>query len=157
MSSSVPSLSRPLAAMALGRIVLGAASLASPAATARSFGARASGELDYMTRIYGARAIALGLAYLMAGPDERARMQRLSLGVDVSDTLTGLSMLVRGAVTPRGGPSAPASRSPAAMPRSEPRGSSPTCVVVPERQRSRICGRLGAVVHGPCRTRPIFS
>lgn len=101
MVSSTDSLARPLAAMALGRIVLGAASLTSPAATARSFGARPSGELDYMTRIYGARAIALGLAYLMAGPDERVRMQRLSLGVDISDTVTGLSMLVRGSDAPR--------------------------------------------------------
>jgi hypothetical protein len=101
MTSSTDSLARPLAALALGRIVLGAGSLAAPSATARAFGARPSGELDYMTRIYGARAIALGLAYLLAAPAERTRMQRLSLGVDISDTVTALSMLARGSDAPR--------------------------------------------------------
>lgn len=100
-SPTTAPLARPLATLAVGRIVLGAASLASPGATSRAFGARPSGELDYMTRIYGARAIALGLAYLMASPAERTRLQRISLGVDISDTVTAVSMLVRGSDAPR--------------------------------------------------------
>jgi len=100
MDSSAP-LARPLAAMALGRIALGIGSLASPGGTARTFGARPSAELDYMTRVFGARAIALGLAYLMAPPAQRTRLQRLCLGVDLSDTVAGISELVRPTGAPR--------------------------------------------------------
>lgn len=84
-----------LAALAWGRIGLGAASLASPTGLSRAFGVPHSDETAYLTRIYGARAIALGAAYLLAGPDERHRLQLLSLGVDVSDTLTGTAHLLR--------------------------------------------------------------
>ncbi|WP_320671528.1 hypothetical protein [Patulibacter defluvii] len=87
-------LTRSLAAMAVGRIALGGASLAVPSALARVFRINASPELDYMTRIYGARAIALGVGYLSAGRDRR-RWQRLGLLVDGSDTISGLAHLVR--------------------------------------------------------------
>ncbi|WP_219996216.1 hypothetical protein [Nocardioides humi] len=84
-----------LEVLAWGRIGLGAASLVSPAATSRAFGVAHSPEVGYLTRIYGGRALALGTAYLLAGPAERDRLQLLSLGVDVSDTVTGLGHLVR--------------------------------------------------------------
>ena len=84
-----------LRGMAVGRIALGAASLALPQALARGLGVPAAGTLTYMTRIYGARAIALGAGYLTAPPAERPRWQRLSLLVDASDTLTGLRQLRR--------------------------------------------------------------
>lgn len=90
-----------LAALAWGRIVLGAASLASPTGLSRAFGAPHSPETAYLTRIYGGRAIALGAAYLLAAPAERRRLQLLSLGVDVSDTLTGAGHLVRRDSDPR--------------------------------------------------------
>lgn len=86
----------PLEALAVGRIVLGLGSLASPRLTARAFGVGATPEVAYLTRIYGGRAIALGLAFLLAGPDDRDRLHRIGLGVDVSDTATGLSHLLRG-------------------------------------------------------------
>lgn len=98
---SMNSLSKPgalattLHVMAVGRIALGAGSLLAPSTLARMFGSRSSPELDYMTRVFGARAIALGTAYLMAGPRERARLQRLCLGVDISDTVAGLSGIGR--------------------------------------------------------------
>lgn len=94
-TTHAPALTKPLLAMAVGRIALGAASVAAPGAMARTFGTQRSAELDYMTRVFGARAIALGTAYLLAGPDERTRLQRLCVGVDVSDTVSGLSELVR--------------------------------------------------------------
>lgn len=90
-----------LAALAWGRIALGAASLASPTGLSRAFGVADSPETAYLTRIYGARAIALGAAYLLAGPVERRRLQLLSLGVDLSDTLTGAGHLVRRDSEPR--------------------------------------------------------
>lgn len=86
----------PLEALAVGRILLGLGSLASPRRTARAFGVGATPEVSYLTRIYGVRAIALGVAYLLADPEERNRLHRIGLGVDVSDTVTGLSHVLRG-------------------------------------------------------------
>lgn len=67
----------------------------------KAFGARPSAELDYMTRVFGARAIALGVACLMAPPAQRTHLQRLCLGVDISDTVAGVSELVRPTGAPR--------------------------------------------------------
>jgi len=94
-SPAAPPLAGPLKAMALGRIALGALSLAAPDALARGAGVPATPQLAYMTRIFGARAIALGAGYLTAPPAERRRWQRLALLVDASDTATGLRQLAR--------------------------------------------------------------
>ncbi|WP_408899502.1 hypothetical protein ACJ5H2_10490 [Nocardioides sp. R1-1] len=45
--------------------------------------------------------MALGAAYLLADPGERDRLHLLSLGVDLSDTATGLGHLVRRDGRPR--------------------------------------------------------
>ncbi|WP_225727138.1 MULTISPECIES: hypothetical protein [unclassified Nocardia] len=87
-----------LRGLAFGRIALGVVSLAAPRGTARLFGIRPTPELTYMTRIFGARAIALGLGYLGASETERVRLQRLALMVDVIDTVHGAAHLVRGDV-----------------------------------------------------------
>ncbi|MCR1782868.1 hypothetical protein KVF89_10020 [Nocardioides carbamazepini] len=87
--------------LAWGRIGLGLSSLASPAVTGRVFGIDPTPEVGYLTRIYGGRAIALGAAYLLAGEAERERLQLLSLGVDISDTATGLGHLLRRDGSPR--------------------------------------------------------
>lgn len=86
-----------LAGLAIGRLVLGAAGRLAPHATARAFGATdpASAELAYMTRVFGARAIALGSGYLLSRGSARRVWQRLALGVDVSDTIAGLGHLRR--------------------------------------------------------------
>jgi hypothetical protein len=97
-----PPLAGALRGLAVGRVVLGAASLALPEALARGLGVPAAGPLSYMTRIFGARAIALGAGYLTAPPAERPRWQRLSLLVDASDTLTGLHRLRRRDTPTRG-------------------------------------------------------
>lgn len=102
-SPALDALTKPLHAMALGRIALGVGSLAAPGAMARSFGVRSSPELDYMTRVFGGRAIALGLAYLTGQPAERTRLQRLCLAVDVSDTVAGISELLGSREVPRRG------------------------------------------------------
>lgn len=95
-------LAKALDILAIGRIALGIASLAAPATLSRTAGTTHTPELGYMTRIYGARAIALGASYLLADGPERTRLQLLSLGVDVSDTITGASHLVRGDSSRRG-------------------------------------------------------
>lgn len=85
-----------LRGLAAGRIVLGLASLAAPSLLARGLRVAPTPELDYMTRIFGARAIALGLGYLTTPPAERPRWQRLALLVDITDTAHGTMHLVRG-------------------------------------------------------------
>ncbi|MDQ6525918.1 hypothetical protein RB608_20035 [Nocardioides sp. LHD-245] len=90
-----------LSLLAWGRIGLGLASLVAPTGTARGFGIAPTPEIGYLTRIYGGRAIALGTAYLLAGEAERGRLQLLSLGVDLSDTATGIGHLIRRDSRPR--------------------------------------------------------
>jgi len=94
---SQPPLDRALAGLALGRIALGAPSRLAPRATARAFGAaRASSpQLDYMTRVFGIRAIALGLGWLSSEGAARRRWQRLAFMCDVSDTVAGIGHLRR--------------------------------------------------------------
>ena len=86
--------------MAIGRLAGGAASRISPSGTARFFGAAAerSPELDYVVRVCGIRAMALGLGYLSTTGDARRRWQQLALLCDISDTVAGIGDLVRGKV-----------------------------------------------------------
>lgn len=50
-----------------------------------------------MNRVFGVRAIALGLGYLLAGgEEERRRWRRLWLLCDGADTAMGLGMVARG-------------------------------------------------------------
>ena len=83
--------------MALGRLALGALSLASPDRAATSFGMEGemTPELAYMARIFGIRAIALGSGYLLSDGDARPLWQRLAFMCDISDTITGLGHMRR--------------------------------------------------------------
>jgi hypothetical protein len=92
-----PPFEHALASLALGRIALGAPSRLAPRGTARAFGAgrAADPELDYMTRVFGIRAIALGLGWLSSDGAARRRWQRLAFMCDVSDTLAGIGHLRR--------------------------------------------------------------
>jgi hypothetical protein len=89
---------RGLAVLAAGRIGLGTLARIAPRATTRMFGAgaAASPELDYMNRVFGARAFALGSGYLLSAGAPRRLWQRLALVCDVSDTLAGAGHLRRG-------------------------------------------------------------
>lgn len=85
-----------LRGLAIGRIVLGIASLAAPNLLAKAGRVPAAPELTYMTRIFGILAMALGLGYLTSAASERFRWQRLALMVDITDTTHGALHLVRG-------------------------------------------------------------
>jgi len=89
-----------LAALAAGRIGLGVLSRAAPRRTAQAFGAgdASTPELHYMTRIFGARAFALGTGYLLSQGPARKLWQRLAFVCDVSDTIAGIGDLRRGEV-----------------------------------------------------------
>ncbi|OBK89926.1 hypothetical protein [Mycolicibacter sinensis] len=84
-----------LSLMALGRVILAGISLVAPRGFAKILGVTPSPELTYMTRIYGARAFAMGLGYLTSGTKERHRWRRLALVVDTTDTVNGFGHLVR--------------------------------------------------------------
>ena len=88
-------LDRALHGMAIGRIVLGVLARVSPEATTRLSGAGGSKgpEFDYITRVFGARAIALGTGYLASEGDARRLWQRLAFFCDVSDTIAGAGQL----------------------------------------------------------------
>ena len=87
-----------LAGMAVGRLVLGAVSLVNPAHGARTFGIdrKLTPELEYMARVFGIRAIALGSGYLASEGEPRRLWQRLAFVCDISDTIAGLGHLRRG-------------------------------------------------------------
>ncbi|MBB5917565.1 hypothetical protein BJY24_006477 [Nocardia transvalensis] len=91
-------LATALRGLAAGRIALGAASLVAPRWLGRTLGMRLGPESVYLTRIFGARALALGLGYLTAPEGERRRWQRLALMVDIIDTTHGANHLARGDV-----------------------------------------------------------
>ncbi|MDV3123482.1 hypothetical protein M1247_01015 [Mycobacterium sp. 21AC1] len=89
-----------LLAMAVARFAGGAASRITPSGTARFFGATAerSPEFDYVVRVCGIRAVALGLGYLSTTGDARRRWQQLALLCDISDTAAGIGDLARGQI-----------------------------------------------------------
>ena len=88
-------LDRALRGMAIGRIVLGALARVSPDLTSKlsAAGPSPGAEFDYMTRVFGARAIALGTGYLASSGDARRLWQRLAFFCDVSDTIAGAAQL----------------------------------------------------------------
>lgn len=95
---------RAMEAAAAGRVAWGALALAAPGLNVRLAGIgddRDVPELRYMIRVFGSRAVALGLGYLLSDPAARRRWRRLCLVVDVCDTAARAVHLVRGDV-PRG-------------------------------------------------------
>jgi len=87
--------------MAAGRFLLGVTSLVAPRSFARAVGVEAAPSTVYMTRVYGARAVAMGLSYLTSSPETQARWERLGLAIDLSDTAAGVAHLLRRDVPPR--------------------------------------------------------
>lgn len=78
------------AAAAVGRIILGASAFVSPRSQTRMNGAPdtlLSTEMKYMIRIFGARALALGIGYLTSDESNRRRWQRIGLLVDSLDNI----------------------------------------------------------------------
>ncbi|MFI0355868.1 hypothetical protein [Actinomadura sp. 9N407] len=94
---------RALDAAAGGRVAWGALALAAPGLNVKlaGMGDRDTPELRYMIRVFGSRALALGLGYLLSEPAARRRWRRLCLVVDVCDTAAGAVHLIRRDV-PRG-------------------------------------------------------
>lgn len=84
--------------LAVFRIVLGAAAWFAPRRLSRMFGvppARITPELDYMNRVFGVRAVALGTGYLASRGEARELWHRLWMLCDAADTVMGAGMVAR--------------------------------------------------------------
>lgn len=83
-------LRRAFAAAAVGRILLGATAFAAPRSQTRMNRVpdqMLSTEMKYLIRIFGARALALGVGYLSSDEPNRRRWQYIGLMVDTLDNL----------------------------------------------------------------------
>lgn len=82
----------PVTGLSLGRIVIGAAAVADPARTAKAMGLDplTNPQAAFVTRLFGAREIALGAATLVASGRGRAGLVLLGVGVDAADAYAGL-------------------------------------------------------------------
>jgi hypothetical protein len=105
-----------MAGLAAFRITLGAASWIAPGRLARAYGIpedRLTPELEYMTRVFGVRAVALGVGYLASSGEARRLWHRLWLLCDAADTVMGAGMLASGRLSPERGTAALATTAPA--------------------------------------------
>lgn len=87
----------------VGRLLVGAVSWLAPRATWRAVGLGRPTDLgspDAVTRLFGARDVALGLALLQPEPAVRRRALRACVAVDSADTVAGLLAVRAGAPRP---------------------------------------------------------
>jgi hypothetical protein len=85
--------------LAAFRIVLGTAAWIAPRGLSRLFGvppSRITPELEYMNRVFGVRAVTLGVGYLASSGEARVLWHRLWVLCDAADTAMGVGMLARG-------------------------------------------------------------
>ncbi|HEY7455945.1 MAG TPA: hypothetical protein VH703_01615 [Solirubrobacterales bacterium] len=86
-------------ALAFFRIVLGTFAWLAPRAMNRAFGvprADDSPAFVYMNRVFGVRAVSLGIGYLASRGEGRRLWHRLWLLCDTADTAMGAAMVARG-------------------------------------------------------------
>jgi hypothetical protein len=84
--------------LAAFRIALGTASWVAPRFISKLFGVpekRITPELEYMNRVFGVRAVTLGVGYLASSPEGRPLWHRLWLLCDTADTVMGIAMVKR--------------------------------------------------------------
>ncbi|QIG43143.1 hypothetical protein G5V58_10560 [Nocardioides anomalus] len=81
----------PLFGLSLGRIAVGAVSLAKPDTAAGLLGldARANPQAGYVARLFGSREIALGALTLIARGRARRHLVLAGIAVDVADAAAG--------------------------------------------------------------------
>jgi hypothetical protein len=90
---------RAMAGLAAFRIGLGSFAWLAPRTMNRIFGVPRgddSAALIYMNRVFGIRAISLGVGYLASRGEARRLWHRLWLLCDSADTVMGAAMIARG-------------------------------------------------------------
>jgi hypothetical protein len=92
---------KPVTGLALGRIVIGAAALASPDLAGKLFrlDVPANRQMPYMTRMFASREIALGAITLLAKGTARRKLIALGMAVDGADAFAGYDALRTGVVS----------------------------------------------------------
>jgi hypothetical protein len=91
----------PVIALSLGRVAVGAVAVADPERAARVFqlDPESNPQLGYVTRLFGIREVALGLATLMSSGRTRTGMVGLGILVDAADGATSYLAMQDGAVS----------------------------------------------------------
>ena len=81
----------PVTGLSLGRIAIGAVSLYDPAMAAKQLmlDPASNPQVSYVTRLFGTREIAIGLATLLASGGTRRNLVLLGVLVDAADAATG--------------------------------------------------------------------
>ena len=82
----------PVTGLSLGRVAVGAVALADPARAAQmlQLDPATSPQVPYVTRLFGSREIALGLATLLASGATRRNLVLLGIFVDAADAATAV-------------------------------------------------------------------
>ncbi|MEV7429215.1 hypothetical protein AB0N29_06300 [Nocardioides sp. NPDC092400] len=81
----------PVTGLSLGRIAIGAASLYDPTMAAKQLmlDPATNPQVPYLTRLFGTREIAIGVATLLASGPARRNLVLLGVLVDAADAATG--------------------------------------------------------------------
>ncbi|TYL55848.1 DUF4267 domain-containing protein [Nocardioides sp. BGMRC 2183] len=90
----------PVTGLSIGRIVIGAAALISPQRAAKASGLSPDDnpQMDYFTRMFGAREIALGAVTLVSSGPLRRNLTLVGIAVDGADAVSGVLGLTGGRV-----------------------------------------------------------
>jgi hypothetical protein len=85
----------PVTGLSLGRIGLGVLALAAPATTAKIFGLQpeSNPQLGVVSRMFGAREVALGAVTLASRGTLRRNLTAVGMAVDAADAATGIAGL----------------------------------------------------------------
>lgn len=95
----------PVTGLSLGRIAIGAVSVANPPLAAKAFGldVARNPQTSFVMRLFGAREVALGAATLHASGRGRAGLVLIGVAVDGADAYAGLVGPKEDGIDPKAG------------------------------------------------------
>jgi hypothetical protein len=82
----------PVTGLSLGRIIIGIGAFVAPELTAKLFGLtpETNAHLPFMSRLFGAREVAVGAVTLVAKGDARRKLAMVGVAVDAADATNGV-------------------------------------------------------------------
>jgi hypothetical protein len=82
----------PVTGLSLGRIIIGIGAFLAPELTAKVFGLspETNAHLPYMSRMFGAREVAIGAVTLAASGDTRRKLAMVGVAIDAADATNGV-------------------------------------------------------------------
>ncbi|WP_343909585.1 hypothetical protein [Nocardioides aquiterrae] len=95
----------PVIGLSLGRIAVGAAAVANPQLVAKNLGLDpvSNPQVPYVTRLFGLREVALGLATLTTGGRSRTGVIGIGVLVDAGDAATSYLAMQDGQISRKAG------------------------------------------------------